>query len=119
MLTLKSLPQTPDAQLRNIGWDWLLGTDTLPYLTSEVVVVSDDQAGNYYEAANELFEMFIDAGQHVIDNNRFAELGIPPTLIDLIHLSWNDDRQIHLYGRFDFAGGIDGTAGPDTGIKLI
>lgn len=119
MLTLKTLPQTPDAQLRNIGWDWMLGTDTLPYLTNEVVVVSDDQAGNYYEAANELFEMFIDAGQHVIDQNRFAELGIPPTLIDLIHLSWNDDRQIHLYGRFDFAGGIDAQAGPDAGIKLI
>lgn len=114
MLTLKPLPQTPDAQLRNIGWDWMLGTDTLPYLTSEVMVVSDDQAGDYYEAANQLFEMFIDAGQYVIDQNRFAELGIPANLIDLIHLSWNDDRQIHLYGRFDFAGGIDGQ-----GIKLI
>lgn len=114
MLNLKPLTQAPDAQIRNIGWNWMLGTDTLPYLTNEVVVVSDDQAGDYYEAANQLFEMLIDAGQHVIDHNRFAELGIPENLIDLIHLSWNDDRQIHLYGRFDFAGGVDGSP-----IKLI
>ncbi len=119
MIPLKPLTQTPDAQLRNIGWDWMLGTDTLPYLTNEVVVVSNEEVGNYYEAANQLFEMLIEAGQQVIDQNRFAELGIPPNLIDLIHLSWNDDRQIHLYGRFDFAGGVGGQAGHDQGIKLI
>ena len=119
MLTLKTLTQTPDAQLRNIGWDWMLGTDTLPYLTNEVVVVSNEEVGNYYEAANQLFEMLIEAGQQVIDQNRFAELGIPANLIDLIHLSWNDDRQIHLYGRFDFAGGVGGADGHDAGIKLI
>jgi glutathionylspermidine synthase len=111
---LKSLPVAPDSQLRNLGWDWMIGQDTLPYLTNEVVSVSAAEAEAYYEAANDLFDMFVAAGQHVIDNNRFAELGIPENLVELIKLTWDDDRNIHLYGRFDLAGGIDGQP-----IKLI
>ncbi|WP_338877149.1 glutathionylspermidine synthase family protein [Spirosoma sp. SC4-14] len=114
MISLKPLRTSPDTQLRNLGWDWMLGQDTLPYLTNEVVLVSPQEVEAYYEAANELFDMFVTAGQHVIDNNRFAELGIPANLIELIKLSWDDDRNIHLYGRFDLTGGIDGKS-----IKLI
>ena len=117
MIALRKLSIPPDAQLRNLGWDWMLGQDTLPYLTDEVVLVASARADTYYEAANELFDMFVAAGQHVIDQNRFAELGIPANLIELIKLSWDDDRHIHLYGRFDLAE-IDY---PSTGaqIKLI
>lgn len=117
MIALKKLSIPPDTQLRNLGWDWMLGQDTLPYLTDEVVQVASAKADAYYEAANELFDMFVVAGQHVIDQNRFAELGIPANLIELIKLSWDDDRHIHLYGRFDLAD-IDY---PSTGsqIKLI
>jgi len=115
MISLKKLTTQPDAQLRNLGWDWMLGQDTLPYLTNEVVTVTPAEADAYYESANELFEMFIAAGQHVIDENRFAELGIPANLVELITLTWNDDRHIHLYGRFDLAGGVGG----DASIKLI
>ncbi|WP_421829883.1 glutathionylspermidine synthase family protein [Larkinella sp.] len=114
MINTRSLPVSPDQQLRNIGWNWMLGTDTLSYLTNEVVVVSPAEADAYYEAGNQVFTMLVEAGQHVIDTNRFSELGIPDSLIDLIKLSWSDDRHIQLYGRFDFAGGIDGQP-----IKLI
>ena len=114
MISLKTLTTSPDTQLRNLGWDWMLGQDTLPYLSNEVVVVTPAEADAYYEAVNELFEMFVAAGQHIIDENRFDELGIPVNLVELIKLSWEDDRQIHLYGRFDLAGGLDGKP-----IKLI
>ncbi|NID11397.1 glutathionylspermidine synthase family protein [Fibrivirga algicola] len=114
MISLKPLPQSPDAQLRQIGWDWMLGTDTLPYLTNEVVQLNVQQAMAYAEAANRLFELLVEAGQHVIDQDRFAELGIPANLIELIRHSWDDDRNILLYGRFDLAGGIDNTP-----VKLI
>ncbi len=112
MITLKTLAQQPDGQLRQLGWDWMLGTDTLPYLTQEVVQLDVQQAMAYAEAANRLFEMLVEAGQHVIDQNRFAELGIPANLIDLIRHSWDDDRNILLYGRFDLAQTPEG-------IKLI
>jgi len=114
MISLKPLPQSPDTQLRQIGWDWMLGTDTLPYLTNEVVQLNVQQAMAYAEAANRLFELLVEAGQHVIDQDRFAELGIPANLVELIRHSWDDDRNILLYGRFDLAGGIDNTP-----VKLI
>ncbi|MBN8823022.1 MULTISPECIES: glutathionylspermidine synthase family protein [unclassified Spirosoma] len=114
MISLRSLAISPITQLRNLGWNWMLGQDTLPYLANEVVVVQPAEADAYYDAANELFEMFVAAGQHIIDENRFAEVGIPANLVELIKLSWDDDRNIHLYGRFDLAGGIDGQP-----IKLI
>ena len=56
MIKLKPLPHSPEAQLRLIGWDWMLGTDTLPYLTQEMVVVSEKEAQAYYDAANELYD---------------------------------------------------------------
>ncbi|KAB7731248.1 glutathionylspermidine synthase family protein [Rudanella paleaurantiibacter] len=112
MIQLKTLPVSPDKQLRNIGWDWMLGTDTVPYLTNEVVTVSEADVEAYHEAAAELFEMYVAAAQHVIDRDRFSELGIPANLVELIRQSWDDDRQIHLYGRFDLAM-------TDRGVKLI
>jgi glutathionylspermidine synthase len=114
MIKLRKLTASPEAQLRPIGWDWALGTDTLPYLTDEMVVVSEDEANAYFDAANELFDLFVEAGQAVIDGNRFAELGIPENLVELVKLTWEDDRHLYLYGRFDLAGGLDGKP-----IKLI
>ncbi|MEZ0487050.1 glutathionylspermidine synthase family protein [Fibrella aquatica] len=119
MISLKPLPQSPDAQLRQIGWDWMLGTDTLPYLTNEVVQLNVNEAMHYAESANRLFEMLVEAGQHVIDQERFAELGIPDNLVDLIRHSWDDERNILLYGRFDLAGSVKSAVADDPGIKLI
>lgn len=113
-MKLKNLTISPEASLRNIGWNWMLGEDTLPYITNEMVVVSENEAENYFDAANELYEMYIAAAQHVIDNERYAELGIPENLIELIENSWENDANWHIYGRFDLSGGIDGKP-----IKLI
>lgn len=113
-MKLKKLVTPPQQSLRNAGWDWMLGEDTLPYITDDIVVVSEQEAEQYYEAANELYEMFIEAGQHVLDNNRLEELGIPENLHRLVKYSWDNDKQWHLYGRFDLSGGLDGKP-----IKLI
>lgn len=113
-MKLKNLAISPEASLRNIGWNWMLGEDTLPYITNEMVVVSEEEAENYFDAANELYEMYIAAAQNVIDNERYAELGIPENLIELIEYSWKNDANWHIYGRFDLSGGIDGKP-----IKLI
>ncbi|MBC7920526.1 MAG: glutathionylspermidine synthase family protein [Ferruginibacter sp.] len=114
MITLKSLPVSPEAQLRQLDWSWMLGRDTLPYLTNDVVLLNGREAEAYRDAANQLYDMFVETGQDVIDNQRFAELGIPENLIELIKLTWDDDRHFHLYGRFDLSGGVDGKP-----IKLI
>jgi glutathionylspermidine synthase len=113
-MKLRKLTTPPQQSLRNAGWDWMLGEDTLPYITDDTVVVSEQEAEKYYEAANELYEMFIEAAQQVIDNNRLEELGIPENLFRLVKYSWDNDKHWHLYGRFDLSGGLDGKP-----IKLI
>ncbi|CAG5006294.1 Putative acid--amine ligase YjfC [Dyadobacter sp. CECT 9275] len=114
MIQLRQLPVAPEPALKNAGWDWMVGTDTSAYVRSEVVVVKDKAAEQYDQAAQTLYEMFVEAGQYVIDHQLFKELGIPENLVELIKLSWEDDRHIHLYGRFDLAGGTD-----DAQVKLI
>ena len=113
-MNFKKLNTSPTQSLRNEGYDWLLGENTIPYITDEMIEVSEKEAKNYYEAANHLYEMFIEAAQHVIDNEQFAALGIPENLIELVKYSWENDKNWHLYGRFDLSGGLDGKP-----IKLI
>lgn len=113
-MKFKKLDKSPNDNLKQVGWDWMLGEDTLPYLSNEMVEITENEANAYYEATNELFEMYVEAGQYIIDNELFDELGIPENLVEMVKDSWEDDRNIHLYGRFDLAGGIDGKP-----IKLI
>ncbi|MDB6055234.1 MAG: Glutathionylspermidine synthase [Verrucomicrobiales bacterium] len=54
------------------------------------------------KAANDLHELCLKAGQHIIDNNLFHLLSIPEEAIPFIVNSWNRD-DFSLYGRFDFA----------------
>jgi glutathionylspermidine synthase len=53
-------------------------------------------------ATNEVHEMCLQAAQHIIDNNRFNELGIPNAAIPVIKQAWEDEPPA-LYGRFDLA----------------
>ena len=100
--------------LESIGFSWHTDEDGSDYIDNELVCVKENEANAYYEAVNELYDMFIAAAQEVIDKNRFDELGIPFNLIDAIKMSWENEVHWHLYGRFDLAGGLDGKA-----IKLI
>ncbi|EOA6026430.1 glutathionylspermidine synthase family protein [Campylobacter upsaliensis] len=110
-LTLEKLEKN---YLESIGFSWHTDEDGSDYLDNKLICVSKNEANAYYEAANELYDMFVAAAQNVIDNNRFDELGIPFNLIDAIKMSWENEVHWHLYGRFDFAGGLDGKP-----IKLI
>jgi glutathionylspermidine synthase len=100
--------------LEKLGFKWHTDSDYTSYVSNELVVLSEEEAHNYAQVANELYNMFIEAGEYVIENNLFHEIGIPFNLVDLIKESWEEDVHWHLYGRFDFAGGID-----DQPIKLL
>jgi len=100
--------------LEKLGFVWHTDSDESSYLSQQLVQITEAEAAAYYEAGNTLYEMFVEAGQYVIDNDLFHEIGIPFNLIDLIKESWEHEVHWHLYGRFDLAGGIDGTP-----IKLL
>jgi len=114
MVQLQHVTPLSTAYLEEIGFAWHTDSDQTSYIADELVIVSEAQAEAYYQAANEVYDMFIQAGQYVIDHNLFHDIGIPFNLVELIKQSWENDVHWHLYGRFDFAGGIDGKP-----IKLL
>ena len=113
-MNLKPIKVPDNEFLEGIGFYWHTDPDSTPYVASEIVEITPDEADAYYEASNELYEMFVEAGEYVIENELFHEIGIPFNLIDAVKMSWDNDIHWHLYGRFDFAGGVDGKP-----IKLI
>ena len=113
-MKLQKLEPLTKEYLESIGFVWHTDEDETSYIADEIVQVSEDEANAYYEATNELYDMFCEAGDYVIDNNLFHEINIPFNLVNLIKESWENDVHWHLYSRFDLAGGIDGKP-----IKLI
>jgi glutathionylspermidine synthase len=102
------------SHLEELGFSWHTDEDGSDYVCDELVVISQTDAENLYNAGNEIYDMMCEAGDYVIKNNLFHELGIPFNLVDMIKSSWENDVHWHLYGRFDFAGGINGEP-----IKLL
>lgn len=60
-------------------------------------------------ATNELQARCLDAAQHVIDHDRFAEFGIPASAVAAIKWAWNAEPPA-IYGRFDLS--YDGRTPP-------
>jgi glutathionylspermidine synthase len=114
MVQLQKVNALNDATLEELGFSWHTDNDGSKYVSDELVTISTDEAEAYYEAVNEIYDMYAEAAEFVITNNLFFELGIPFNLVDAIKKSWENDVHWHLYGRFDLSGGIDGKA-----IKLI
>ncbi|MCP4970461.1 MAG: glutathionylspermidine synthase family protein [Arcobacter sp.] len=113
-MKLKKLKALTDEYLESIGFVWHTDEDNSSYVADEIVEISQEEADAFYEATNELYDMFCEAGEYVIENDLFHEINIPFNLVDLIKESWENDVHWHLYSRFDLAGGIDGKQ-----IKLI
>jgi len=114
MVPLRKLePLTPEF-LESIGFFWHTDSDETSYIADEAVVIDEVEAEAYYEAANTLYAMFVEAGEYVIENDLFHEIGIPFNLVDAVKKSWENDVHWHIYGRFDLAGGVGGDP-----IKLL
>jgi len=114
MIKLAKTKPLENSYLESLGFAWHTDSDESSYIANELVIVSEEEALAYESAANELYDMFVHATEHVIKNNLFHDMGIPFNLIEMIKDSWENDIHWHLYGRFDFAGGIDGLP-----IKLL
>lgn len=114
MLKLQRTTPLDTNYLESLGFVWHTDRDDTSYISDELLVISEDEAEAYYEAANTLYDMVVEAAEHVIENNLFHEIGIPFNLVEIIKASWENDVHWHLYGRFDLAGGVDGKP-----IKLL
>ena len=114
MVKLQNVTPLDDEDLEKIGFSWHTDEDGSKYVADQLVQVTPTEAEAYYEAANTLYDMYVEAAEHVIENDLFFELGIPFNIVETIKKSWESDVHWHIYGRFDLAGGIDGQP-----IKLI
>ncbi len=114
MVTLQKLNPLDDKTLEELGFSWHTDSDGSKYVSDELVEISSAEAEAYYTAGNEIYDMYVEAAEYVIENDLFFDLGIPFNLVDVIKKSWENDVHWHIYGRFDLAGGVDGQD-----IKLI
>ncbi|MCF6243586.1 MAG: glutathionylspermidine synthase family protein [Sulfurovum sp.] len=114
MVKLQKTTALDTDYLESLGFVWHTDSDESSYISDELVVLTEQEAQAYYEATNELYDMYVEAAEHVIENDLFHEIGIPFNLVELIKESWENDVHWHLYGRFDLAGGLDGKP-----IKLL
>lgn len=113
-MNLRKLEPLTDEYLESIGFVWHTDEDNSSYVADEIVEITPQEADAFYEATNELYDMFCEAGDYVIENDLFHEINIPFNLVEVIKESWENDVHWHLYSRFDLAGGVDGKP-----IKLI
>lgn len=114
MIKLQNINPLNDSTLEELGFTWHTDADGTKYVNDALVQITQDEAEAYYTATNEIYDMYIEAAEYVIENDLFFDLGIPFNLVDMIKKSWESDVHWHIYGRFDLAGGIDGQP-----IKLI
>ena len=84
---------SPEAMAPNTYWD-----ESAAYQFTAAEIDALEAAGN------ELQTMCLAAAQHVIDKQRYVELGIPFAAIPLIEWAWNQEPPA-IYGRFDIAWG--------------
>jgi glutathionylspermidine synthase len=116
MVTTRRIEPLSEAVMEEIGLSWHTDRDGSHYISDELIEVGEDQAEAFYDAANDLYDMYLAAAERVIDEQRYAELGIPSNLVSLIEDSWRQ-QDLHLYGRFDLAGGLDGAMGVAQGQR--
>jgi len=111
---IKQVKEFPAHLLKEMGWEWFGGDGEWLYLAPEMIGVSRTEVAAYNKACEELYQMYLDAAQFVINNDIWNDLNIPPNMVDMIRLTWSKSNHQHLIGRFDLAGGLDGLP-----LKLI
>ena len=77
--------------------------DGKPYWDeSHCYELTSAEVGAITDATRDLHAMYLAAGQHIIDHDRFAELNIGQESRALILKTW-DEQATSIYGRFDLA----------------
>lgn len=84
MVNLEKLTPLTDETLNELGFTWHTDEDGSKYVSDELVQVTQDEAEAYYQASNEIYDMFVEAAEYVIENDLFFELDIPFNLIETI-----------------------------------
>ena len=77
MLTLEKVKPISTSLMEEVGMTWHTDPDGQPYVADEIVAVTEAEAEAYYQAGNDLYDMYVQAGQYVIEHDLYLELDIP------------------------------------------
>ncbi len=98
------------ARVEELGLTWHTPNGQ-PYWTDDSCYVFEAAEIATIEAATtELYRLFLEAGQRVLDEDRLLEFGIPAFCHAAIRASWDQEPPALNYGRFDL--GYDGSGPP-------
>ncbi|MEO0338000.1 MAG: glutathionylspermidine synthase family protein [Bacteroidota bacterium] len=107
--------KTPQARsLEKSGLAWFMEDDNHDYIAPELLQVDQAEIIAYEKNGQDLYNLMIEVAEEVLQKNLLHEIGIPDVAAPLLRYSMANERHLHLLGRFDFAGGLDGQA-----IKLL
>ena len=101
--------QAPDLNwLSRNGLKWFASGDNSDYLANRVVAISKFEMREYLLSTERLYQLQLETAQYIASNGLWKEAGIPAAAIPLIEYSLREEQHLHLLGRYDFAGGMDG-----------
>ena len=111
MRRMQSRPRNGwELEVEALGLTWHTHDDGTPYWDeSAYYVFSAAQVDELEQATNDLHQLCLQAVEHVVAHDRFADIGISPIAVPLIQRSWRE-KAPSLYGRFDLA--YDGSGPP-------
>ena len=66
MIQTEIVKPISNAVMEEVGMAWHTDSDGTPYIMNEIIAVTQEEAEAYYTAANELYDMYVQAAQHVM-----------------------------------------------------
>lgn len=111
---LFNVEEVPLFILKTLGLEWFVEGDNDEYMSDEWIRLDKPELEKFRTAANELYKTAIAAAKHIAERKQWQQAGIPPEAVKLVEYSLKNELDMHLIGRYDFAGGLDGVP-----IKLL
>ena len=103
-MRIKYLSKDPNwkQRLEDLGYGYHTDGENPYWIDDYYFSISNQEADNIYNVSAELWQMCLQAVEHVITNNLYDQFKIPHSIRYHIEKSWNNDVP-SIYGRFDFA----------------
>lgn len=96
-------------RMEELGFVWH-SADTTYWDETACYEFSPEQVRKLETASAELYRLFVEAGQDILDRDLFRTYGYPDWVEAIVRKTWDGDAPSLHYGRFDL--GYDGTGEP-------
>lgn len=106
---LRDAPVLKEKFFSRAGLSYYAEGENHDYLSDEILLLSMQEEAEALRVADDLYEVLRSTLRRcLIDPERLHKLGIPDKAIPLIEWSVENEWDDYVFGRFDFAGGMDG-----------